>query len=80
MESFFYLSGAVSTCKPKVLDVLLLDGGGQHAIILTVTDYVIKVIVKQGEKPIYIFDNLEIYTCKYFHLLGKYCMIYRYKI
>ena len=24
----FDLSGAVSTCKPKVLDVLLLDGGG----------------------------------------------------
>lgn len=47
MESFFYLSGAVGTCKPKVLDVLLLDGGGQHAIILAVTNYVIKVIVKQ---------------------------------
>ena len=42
----FDLSGAVSTCKPKVLDVLLLDGGGQRAIILAVTDYVIKVIVK----------------------------------
>jgi len=48
MEAFFYLSGAVGTCKPKVLDVLLLDGGGgQHAIILAVTNYVIKVIVKQ---------------------------------
>ena len=42
----FDLSGAVSTCKPKVLDVLLLDGGGQCAIILSVTNYVIKVIVK----------------------------------
>lgn len=46
MVSFFDLSGAVGTCKPKVLDVLLLDGGGQHAIILAVTNYVIKVIVK----------------------------------
>lgn len=46
MESFFDLSGAVGTCKPKVLDVLLLDRGGQHAIILAVTNYVIKVIVK----------------------------------
>ena len=43
---FFDLPGAVSTCKPKVLDVLLLDGGGQHAIILAVTNYVIKAIVK----------------------------------
>ena len=42
----FDLSGAVSTCKPKVLDVLLLDGGGQRAIILAVTNYVIKVVVK----------------------------------
>ena len=42
----FYLSGAVSTCKPKVLDVLLLDGGGQSAIILSATNYVIKVIIK----------------------------------
>ena len=42
----FYLSGAVSACKSKVLDVLLLDGGGQRAIILAVTNYVIKVIVK----------------------------------
>ena len=42
----FYLSGAVSTCKSKVLDVLLLDWGGQHAIILAVTNYVIKVIAK----------------------------------
>ena len=46
MGSFFHLSGAVGTCKPKVLGVLLLDGGGQHAIILAVTNYVIKVIVK----------------------------------
>lgn len=47
MESFFDLSGGVGTCKPKVLDVLLLDGGGtKHAIILAVTNYVIKVIVK----------------------------------
>ena len=43
---FFYLSGAVGTCKPKVLDVLLLDGGGQHAIILAVTNSVIEVIIK----------------------------------
>ena len=43
---FFDLSGAVSTCKPKVLDVLLLDGGGQCAIILSVTNYVMKVIIK----------------------------------
>ena len=42
----FDLSGAVSTCKPKVLDVLLLDGGGQCAIILSVTNYVMKVIIK----------------------------------
>lgn len=43
----FYLSGAVSTCKPKVLDVILLDGGGgQCAIILSVTNYVMKVIIK----------------------------------
>ena len=28
----FYLSGAVSTCKPKVLDVLLLDGGGDNML------------------------------------------------
>ena len=42
----FVLSGAVGTCKPKVLDVLLLDRGGQRAIILAVTNYVIKVIVK----------------------------------
>lgn len=47
MGSFFHLSGAVGTCKPKVLDVLLFDGGGQHAIILAVTNYVIKVIAKQ---------------------------------
>lgn len=46
MGSFFDLSGAVGTCKPKVLDVLLLDGGGRRAIILAVTDYVIKIIVK----------------------------------
>ena len=43
---FFDLSGAVSTCKPKVLDVLLLDGGGQCAIIPSVTNYVMKVIIK----------------------------------
>ena len=43
---FFDLSGAVSTCKPKVLDALLLDEGGQRAIILAVTNYVIKVVVK----------------------------------
>lgn len=42
----FDLSGAVSTCKPKVLDVLLLDGGGQSAIILSATNYVMKVIIK----------------------------------
>ena len=42
----FDLSGAVSTCKPKVLDVLLLDGGGQCAIILPVTNYAMKVIIK----------------------------------
>ena len=46
MESFFDLSGAVGTCKPKVLDVLLLDGGGQRAIILSVTNYVMEVITK----------------------------------
>lgn len=46
MESFFDLSGAVGTCKPKVLDVLLLDGGGQHAIIPLVTNYVIEIIIK----------------------------------
>ena len=43
----FDLSGAVSNCKPKVLDVLLLDGGGgQCAIILSVTNYAMKVIIK----------------------------------
>ena len=42
----FDLSGAAGTCKPKVLDVLLLDGGGQHAIILAVTNCVIEVIIK----------------------------------
>ena len=42
----FDLSGAVSTCKPKVLDVLLLDGGGQRGIIPLVTNYVIKIIIK----------------------------------
>lgn len=68
MEAFFYLSGAVGTCKPKVLDVLLLDGGGQHAIILAVTNYVIKVIVKQEKKLIYIINNLESFACKYFPL------------
>ena len=68
MESFFDLSGAVGTCKPKVLDVLLLDGGGQRAIILAVTNYVIKVIVKIRKKPIYIINNLESFTCKYFPL------------
>ena len=46
MEAFFYLSGAVGTCKPKVLDVLLLDGGGQRAIILSATNYVMKAITK----------------------------------
>ena len=68
MGSFFHLSGAVGTCKPKVLDVLLLDGGGQHAIILAVTNYVIKVIVKQEKKLIYIINNLESFACKYFLL------------
>ena len=52
--------------KAKVLDVLLLDWGGQHAIILSVTNYVIKVIVKYGKKLIYIIDNLRIFTCRYF--------------
>ena len=42
----FDLSGAVDTCMSKALDVLVLDGGGQRAIILAVTNYVIKVIVK----------------------------------
>ena len=42
----FDLSGAVDTCKSKALDVLLLDGGGQCAIILSVTNYVMKVIIK----------------------------------
>ena len=47
MESFFDLSGGVGTCKPKVLDVLLLDGGGgQRAIIPLVTNYVIEIIIK----------------------------------
>ncbi len=46
MESFFDLSGGVGTCKPKVLDVLLLDGGGQCAIIPLVTNYVIEIIIK----------------------------------
>ena len=32
MESFFDLSGGVGTCKPKVLDVLLLDGGGDNVL------------------------------------------------
>ena len=32
MESFFDLSGGVGTCKPKVLDVLLLDGGGDNML------------------------------------------------
>ena len=63
---FFDLSGAVSTCKPKVLDVLLLDGGGQRAIILAVINYVIEVIAKIRKKPIYIINNLESFTCKYF--------------
>ena len=44
MESFFDLSGGVGTCKPKVLDVLLLDGGEQRAIILSATNYVMKAI------------------------------------
>ena len=42
----FDLSGAVDTCKSKALDVLVLDGGGQRAIILTVTNYVMKAITK----------------------------------
>ena len=42
----FDLSGAVGTCKSKALDVLLLDGGGQRAIILAVINYVIEVIAK----------------------------------
>ena len=46
MESFFDLSGGAGTCKPKVLDVLLLDGGGQRAIIPLVTNYVIEIIIK----------------------------------
>ena len=51
----FDLSGAVSTCKSKVLDVLLLDGGGQCAIIPSVTNYVMKVIIKQGKNQ-YIYS------------------------
>ena len=45
MESFLF----IRCCKhlqAKALDVLLLDGGGRRAIILAVTNYVIKVIVK----------------------------------
>lgn len=62
----FDLSGAVGTCKSKALDVLLLDGGGQRAIILAVINYVIEVIAKIRKKPIYIINNLESFTCKYF--------------
>ena len=42
----FDLSGAVSTCKPKVLDVLLLDGGGQSDIIPFIRRYLIIIGVK----------------------------------
>ena len=36
----------LTACKGKVLDALLLDGGGQRGIIPLVTNYVIKIIIK----------------------------------
>ena len=42
----FDLSGAVSNCKPKVLDALLLDWGGQSDIILVTRYYLIIINAK----------------------------------
>ena len=43
---FFDASGTVGACKPKVLDALLLDGGGQCAIIPFIRRYLIIIGVK----------------------------------
>ena len=61
-------NGGHAMTQAKVLNVLLLDGGGQRAIILAVINYVIEVIAKIRKKPIYIINNLESFTCKYFPL------------